>query len=592
MEKNISLKQRFTNLFQIDFRALVAFRIALGLLIIADLILRLPDIVAFYTDFGFAPRIHFMEYPINIFRFSFHNFSGLFWFQIILFYLAGIFAFCLILGYRTRTMSILSFIFLLSLHNRNELVLQGGDNLFHIMTFWAIFLPLGARFSLDALWSPNPRWQNKSHFNNVFSFAYLIQIALAFFFAGILKSGEEWTKTFTASSFAGHVNYLSTFIGREILKYPILTKIWTIYLKWTEILLPILMFVPIKNHWLRIISVFLLWVMLIGCGLGLQIALFPMIWSIAIIPFLPSQFWDWFSRFNKTSKLKFYFDEDCSLCTSAACALRSSVETSPTKSDAEAFKKMLTENTMIIEDETGKRFYKFEALVLLLSSNLWTKPFGMILSLKVFKKSGEKFYTWLANHRHQISKIIDYLKPNKPLNLPSWPVQVLVGVLIFLVTFWNIYNFDPRLGKIPEPVTNTFWALGLNQRWDMFAPNPIKVGGWYVMPGKLEDGTVVDVYHQRSSEPNWGLDYEPPKGMRSQGWRKFLVDFLPNLDSKVQLHFGGYMCRRWNQNVPPETPTKRLKTFQIFFMRQITLPDGNGVTEAEKVSIWEHKCYV
>ena len=58
--------------FGIDTRSLAAFRISLGLLILADLALRSRNLRAFYTDFGVLPRSAFISQadPLQIGRAS------------------------------------------------------------------------------------------------------------------------------------------------------------------------------------------------------------------------------------------------------------------------------------------------------------------------------------------------------------------------------------------------------------------------------------------------------------------------------------------------------------------------------------------
>lgn len=63
--------------------------------------------------------------------------------QAVLFGLAGSFAVALLVGYKTRLVSIMSWFLLMSLHNRNFLVLHGGDTLLRAALFWACFCPGG-----------------------------------------------------------------------------------------------------------------------------------------------------------------------------------------------------------------------------------------------------------------------------------------------------------------------------------------------------------------------------------------------------------------------------------------------------------------
>ncbi len=137
--------------FGIDPRALAAFRIGLGVVILLDLLLlRVPGIVPFYTDAGVLPRSALAEVYPAFASASIHALSGSMWVQAVLFAVAGIVAVSLSLGYRTRLATFVSFVLLASLQARNPYVLNGGDTILTSFLFLGLFLPLGARWSIDA----------------------------------------------------------------------------------------------------------------------------------------------------------------------------------------------------------------------------------------------------------------------------------------------------------------------------------------------------------------------------------------------------------------------------------------------------------
>ncbi|MGV9905105.1 HTTM domain-containing protein [Streptomyces sp. NPDC003388] len=71
------------------------------------------------------------------------------WFEI--FYLLAILAtVALLLGWRTRTASVLFMVGVLSLQNRSVFMGDGGDNVLHLMSFYLVFTRCGQVWSLDA----------------------------------------------------------------------------------------------------------------------------------------------------------------------------------------------------------------------------------------------------------------------------------------------------------------------------------------------------------------------------------------------------------------------------------------------------------
>ncbi len=134
----------------IDTRTLAVFRIALGLLIIADLLLRARNFSFYYTDGGVVTQsvaeAHTSSDAVSVYFFTSDPtvIAGLF-------VLHALLAIQLIVGYRTRIATILCFLFVISLDHHNPLVLSYADILFRLLFFWAIFLPLGERWSIDAV---------------------------------------------------------------------------------------------------------------------------------------------------------------------------------------------------------------------------------------------------------------------------------------------------------------------------------------------------------------------------------------------------------------------------------------------------------
>lgn len=134
----------------IDRRALAAFRIALGLVILVDLGLRARNLTTFYTDAGVFPRSALAEaYPLSA-RLSLHALSGAAWAVAALFVVAAVAAVALAVGHRTRLATAVSLLLLASLQARNPFVLNAGDKLLVHLLAAGLFCPLGARWSVDA----------------------------------------------------------------------------------------------------------------------------------------------------------------------------------------------------------------------------------------------------------------------------------------------------------------------------------------------------------------------------------------------------------------------------------------------------------
>src|SRR6185436_594656 len=135
-----------------DARVLGLFRIGLGCVVLFDLLDRLPDLRVFYTDSGLAPRSQVLESWVRVWRFSVFDAVGPPALVYALFAVGFACVFLFTVGWRTRLMTVLSWLFIMSLDERNLVLLDGGDGVMRIMLFWMMWADSGAAYSLDVAW--------------------------------------------------------------------------------------------------------------------------------------------------------------------------------------------------------------------------------------------------------------------------------------------------------------------------------------------------------------------------------------------------------------------------------------------------------
>ncbi|SDC56082.1 HTTM domain-containing protein [Natrinema hispanicum] len=278
------LSAGIANRFAIDTRALAVFRIALGLLLLTDLALRSRDLEAFYTDAGVLPRAALFSDYSNVY--SLHAISGELWAIALLFVVAAVFAAAVTIGYRTRLATVCSWLLLLSLHARNPMVLNGGDTFLRILLFWAMFLPLGERWAVDARRTDEPR----ATVSNVATMALLLQVTAMYVVNAIHKSrGEMWFNG-EAVVYVFSLDYKFTFLLGDVLaKYPELLRMMT-YL-WTGLLLssPLLLLLTGRP---RAVLATAFAGMHLGMLVTMRIGIFPLVVVTALVPFYPPVVWD------------------------------------------------------------------------------------------------------------------------------------------------------------------------------------------------------------------------------------------------------------------------------------------------------------
>jgi hypothetical protein len=267
----------------IDPRALAAFRIAVGALVIVDLALRSRDLVAFYTDSGVLPREALFSVYGSVY--SLHAVSGEAWVQVLLFLLAGAFAFAMTVGYRTRIATVASLLLLTSLQLRNPIILNSGDTLLRMLLLWGIFLPLDERWAIGA--SRNDR--ERAPVVSIGTVALLGQVVLMYATNAVHKTrSDEWMNG-EALSYIFTADHLTILLGDVIVEYPALLELFTIF--WVALILAAPFLVLLTGVPRAVLaSVFV--GMHLGMLVTLRIDLFPLIVVAGLLPFYPPVVWD------------------------------------------------------------------------------------------------------------------------------------------------------------------------------------------------------------------------------------------------------------------------------------------------------------
>lgn len=595
--------------FSLDLRSIALFRILLALLLLSDLALRSFDLSAFYTDAGVLPRHQWLNIT-HRWHWSIHAASGELWWQVLLFMLAAAFAGALLLGYRSKLAAAASFVLLASLLNRNGLLLQGGDNLLIVMSFWALFLPLGARYSIDeALQTehrdnpnalPGNAFREQPYFS-VATIAIVLQVLYLYTFTAFLKTGDAWVSRFDAAFYAVNLQHFATPIGHWISQFPGLLKASTVYVLAVEFIAPLLVLCPFWWPRLRIIGLLLLGSLHVAFLLMLHIGLFPFIDFMALSLLIPGTAWVWLRRTRwqqakrtQQSAIIIYYDEDCGFCLKTCLILRSfllpqdcQILKAQNYPDIHAL--MERENSWVVTDALGKPHIHWHAMVLLFRQRWPFRLLAWIMSVPTLLGLGNRLYRWVADNRGLMGSLSERVLPFRAIKVRATLAGSLIAALFFyVVTAFNVYELPGLRGQMPTHVNYLARSFRIDQRWDMFAPYPLTTSSYYLIPGHLRNGDTVDVYPLTSSAPDWQapeLFYSLFDGYR---WRKYLGRVEGHRNNAVREAFGSYLCKSWNNQ--PRSRETQLAWFEIFVIKFQTNTQGQEKKETRR-RIWRHWCY-
>jgi len=289
----------------VDPRSLGLFRVVFGLVLLSDLARRWVELGFWYVNSGLLPNHTVLWRPPASSMFSlFFTVSSAREAQLGFALCALVYA-LFTLGYRTRWLQALTILVRVSLNSRLAPLENGGDMVMDLLCLLTLPLPLGARFSLDALASRvtspvSTEAKDEPTTTPVVSIAVLallLQFAAIYLFNASSKNGRAWQDG-TAVYYALHQDKLVTWLGvwmREHLSISTLRMLtWsTLATEWLGFALIIS---PIFVRETRLLAVCIMPVLHLGFALGINVGGF----SPAMMSFFPlllrAEHWQWLSR--------------------------------------------------------------------------------------------------------------------------------------------------------------------------------------------------------------------------------------------------------------------------------------------------------
>lgn len=587
---------RLSELFGIDLRSLALFRFTLGLVLFIVLCRDFADLTAFYTDLGVMPRPWALEFD-SFNRVSLYFLNGQRWFVFVLLAAQTIFALMFMLGWRTRLAAILSFVMWASLINRNSTILIGGDLLMSCLLFWAMFLPIGARYSVDVATSSNPP-PAENRYLSWGTLAMLLQVASVAFFGALLKSGVEWYPQFTAAYYALSSDQFATPFGQWLLNFPNGMRTLSMLVWWLELLGPVLIFIPLFNRYLRLFLVVLFISMQLGFKLCLELGHFPFVSLASWTVFVGGWVWDTLDARlarSETNPLRIYYDRDCGFCLKSVLLIQQFLllkraQIAPAQDNARAKALLEANASWVVIDSTEQAHMKWPAFTVMLKHSPLLGWLWPLARASVLVNPGNALYDWVGRHRGGFGKLSDTLLPARAARYEVsefW--QRVAAVLMLAVLCWNLAtaNLLPKitLDILAMPIR----MLRIDQIWNQFAPFPPKEDGWLVVPAKLADGTELDLLHPDQGVPDYGKPWHYSQTHRNIRWQTYLAHLTEPGYASQRVHYGEYLCREWNVD-KFTNQSKRLMTFKLVYMLERTPPPGEQA-QIEQIVLSRHECF-
>lgn len=510
----------------IDLRTLGLFRIAFGLCLIANLVDHATggNLTTFFSNDGVLTNHFALFDPIQL-----RVWSLLFAFSrpgevaVAFAAILGVYTLYTI-GWRTRVMQVIALICFISLQNRNLLLQDGGSFACSAIAVWTVFLPLGARFSVDA-WvrrqrslvhgtaapaqCPPPR-----HVSFV-CLALLLQLAVIYGFNAANKSGETW-RGGSAVHYILWLNSRNTWLAGVMRAHepswfsPLLSRA-TLAFEWSA---PLLALSPVWQTPLRRLLILGMWCFHLGIAALMSLGPF----AYAMLTF----------------SLLLLGDDDWKILEARARSLWTFVK-----------RKLASRAT------PGR------------SAARWA-PFWMYLLARGRARAvaDESVPTPAPVARARTRWQLLALEARE---LSSIFLAGLMFVELMLAN--NVPGLADRLKDRPAWMGDVLYYLRVYQTWSMFAPDVPRDDGMIVVDAVLADGSHIDPLTGRAP------DFESPLGgpcRYDHDWSEYTYYFPWERHRAYRDGFRDYIVTR-TADWPAE---RKLRSFEVFWVSADLPPPG------------------
>jgi hypothetical protein len=598
----------FAQYFELDRRLLAAFRVYFGLVLLVDLLRRFPYLTLFYTNAGVLPN-HYALFaspvrPVFSVFFACSTRGEV----AVAFVLTALVYAGLVVGYRTKLMQVLSAILYASLISRNLFFEMGGSCSITLAATWTVFLPLGDRFSVDALASSlsrrreqkasalNDRTElrpNRAPFASIVVLGLLLQVTAIYFFNGVQKFGADW-RSGQAVHWVLWQSRITTALGGFVRMHeprwfsPLVTAA-TLFI---EVCAPGMLLTPFVWRWSRSIYVLVVASFHIGISLFTDVGPYSYVMFAFDLLVLPGFWFDrWAARLAKGKVVRtvVYDPADPGLHWTARVLAR-----------MDAFELLRFVDRGEASSRTDLAGVPGAGIATLEPGGAWTEgaravvealratPFGavfalpplrwLVVALVAFRTRIARVRSWPPGFP-ETSDVPAAIETALPVGLPWLRRQVResLAVLFAFVTFAQILHDNFWLdGKIPAwmragppgSLAEVPIYLRQLQGWMMFRETP-HTDGTIIVDAETVDGRHIDPF--TGNPPDYDVALHGPL-LYGQLFCDYFSHIAQPGNQHYRRHLASYLTH-W-QELEGRPENDRLRAFRVIWVESDSPPFG------------------
>ena len=301
----VSSNYSFYDTCALDRRSIAVGRILLGAIVLKDLLSFRYSVIDFmYT--GFWSRKHVLDGDdpqVQGNDFSPYLAVGGATGMKICFFLVGIAAVAMMIGWRTHWSIFICWFHTRAIHLRSSGTAQAGDQFLRLVLFWIMFLPCEQVYSLDS-WSSHVPVQESNSSCSLATFGVMVQVVMVYQFSSMFKVHEKWTSGSAVYYVLQNFGFAYGPVAEHLLEIPraCLTAL-TYGTLMIETTCPLFMFLTPQVRGVGVL-VFITFHTDLYCSM--RLSSFPLICIAAWVLMVPSSVWDGqLARFHEDPTIQF-----------------------------------------------------------------------------------------------------------------------------------------------------------------------------------------------------------------------------------------------------------------------------------------------
>lgn len=532
----------------VDPRSLGLFRIGFGAVLFFDLYRRFLGLDYWYTNAGILPNHTLLWSPpgrhILSFFYTLSTHNEALWGMLVC---AAVFA-AYTLGWHTKLFQVLALVCLVSLDARIPGLENGGDVVLNLLCVWTLFLPLGRRFSVDALLASLRARRERgpddladrdamrvgdAPVRSLAMLALILQFFAIYLFNVVHKTGPSW-KIGTSVHLVLHQDRIVTALGVWMRDLPVeLLRFMAYSTLVIETLGVVLIITPILFRHARLLAFFLMPSLHVAFAVCLDLGPF----SYAMMAFFPlllhRTHWDAVTRRSARRRPEriAHFDATCGICFQFARVLarldragRIRLLPNDAASLPAGLDPALADRSILVRDAaTGALYTRTRGIAELVRALPCGGPLWLLLRLPGLSSLCDLAYDAIARNRARLSQWLGFaacgvgpvaLRAAADADDPTpaarsfararWATGQVLCAIVMAATITEVSRANaavPASLRLPQPrFLRSIIEYGrLFQGWRMFAPHAppedfnVSVEAWTM------DGRMVDPYNEVAS---------------------------------------------------------------------------------------------